>query len=102
MYKGYTKTQDYFRKINTIIPITIPSTTANVVDVIASTDGYGDNFDITITASTGTLFITNTTAVSVTNGYTLTEGDTVNIKVQSVMSIVGGTTTAAYSAIIWE
>lgn len=91
-----------FRKFNTIIPETIPSTTAGVVDTIASSDGYGENFDVTLHCSTGDIYINASTAATSANGFKLGEDQSIDLKVLSQLSILGGSTTAAYQLIVWE
>ena len=90
-----------FRRIIAIIPEAIPSTTAGVVDTIASTDGYGENFDITLHCSTGDVYINATTVATSANGFKLNEDQSVDIKIKTQLSIVGGSTSAAYQALIW-
>jgi hypothetical protein len=100
MLAQHTRLQ--FRRAYQIIPVTVPSTTAGVVDVIGSTMGFGENFDLTIHCSTGTLYFNNTTAVTAGTGFKLNQDQSIDLKVKTNVSIIGATTLAAYQAIIWE
>ena len=95
-------TRPIFKKIRTIIPEVIPSTTAGVVDTIASSDGYGENFDVTVHCTTGDVYVNATTAATAANGFKLNEDQSLDIKVLANLSIIGGSTTAAYQCIIWD
>ena len=96
-----THTKGVFRKPGTIIPITIPSTTAGVVDLLASSDGYGLNFDTLLYCSTGTVFFNTLVAATTANGFRLNESEAMEFSVSSGVSIIGDSTTAAYQAIVW-
>jgi hypothetical protein len=95
----FTKT--VFRPIKAIIPENVASTSAGAVDTVSSTD-YGLNFDITLNCSTGVVYINSLTAATTTNGFRLEEGEAIDLRVSSSLSIIGNSTTAAYQAIVWE
>jgi hypothetical protein len=95
----YTRT--LFRKIKAIVFENVASTSAGAVDTISST-AYGENFDITVNCSTGTIFLNPLTAATTTNGFKLAEGQALDLKVASSLSIIGDSTTAAYQGIVWE
>jgi hypothetical protein len=90
-----------YRKTKAIVPITIPSTTAGVVDDI-SASVYGENFDVYLYCSTGTIFFNPLIAATTANGFRLNESEAIELKVQSNLSIIGDSTTAAYQLLILE
>jgi len=90
-----------FRRIKAIIPHVIPSTTAGVVHTLGSSI-YGANFDITIQCTTGVVYINPLVAATTANGIRMEEGDELDLKVASALSVIGDSTTAAYQGIIWE
>ena len=90
-----------FRRVKAIVFENVASTSAGAVDTLSST-AYGENFDITVNCSTGTIFLNPLAAATTTNGYKLTEGKDISLKVKSSLSIIGDSTTAAYQGIVWE
>lgn len=106
------------RKWKAIIPITIASTGTTAAynsSVLCSTTlclnvpgnsakVYGDNFEVTVYCTTGTLYLRPGSTIEpvVTNSYVLYEGESINLKIDSFLAIKGDTTTAAFQAIVWE
>lgn len=93
-----------FRRVKAIIFESVASTAAGSVDTISSTlsTAIGANFDITIHATTGVIYINPLAAATTTNGFRVDEDQSLDLKVASALSIIGDSTTAAYQAIIWE
>jgi hypothetical protein len=98
---GATFVRPMFKTVKAIIFENVASTSAGAVDTIGSSV-YGENFSITINCSTGSIFINPLTAATTTNGYKLKENQSMDLKVESQLSIIGDSTTAAYQATIWE
>lgn len=98
---GAIFTRPMFKKVKTIIFENVASTSAGAVDTISSTD-YGENFSVTVQCSTGTIYINPLAAATTTNGFALQENESLELKVENQLSIIGDSTTAAYQAIVWE
>lgn len=62
----------------------------------------GNNFDITIMATTGNTAIGLSTLLTATNGFLLTEGTIIDLQVKDALYLVGDSTTAKFQAIVWE
>jgi len=90
-----------YRRMKAIVFENVASTAAGSVDTLGSSV-YGANFDITVHASTGTIFVNPLAAATTTNGFKLIEGQSLDLKVLSALSIIGDSTTAAYQAVVWE
>jgi hypothetical protein len=87
------------KKIKYIIPNTISSTG---ITVLSSTT-YGGFFDLTISCSTGNIYInTLTTSPTSTNSFLLAEGDVLNLQVSNYLSLFGDSTTSVYKGIVWD
>jgi hypothetical protein len=93
-----------FRRVKAIIFESVASTAAGSVDTISSTlsTAIGANFDITVHCSTGSIFINPLAAATTTNGFKMIEGQSLDLKVFSALSIIGDSTTAKYQAVVWE
>lgn len=110
-------TRQMFRRIRSVIPdqVACVGTSTNFVSTIQSTSvcnvtgytthTYGTNFDITIFASTGNLWIlpeSTSLPVAANNAILLKEGDNISFKAKSKVSIGGDSTTSKFHAIIWD
>lgn len=75
---------------------------------IASTDSgyagtiFGQNFDITIMATTGNVSIGYESTLSTANGILLTEGTIIDLTVEKQIYLMAGSTAPQFQAIIWE
>jgi hypothetical protein len=99
---GFTKNQQYFRKVGYIIPELAASTTAGTANSsVINYSSYGANFDCTITCTTGDIWI-NIDAAATTSYFKLHEGDAVDFKVGSYISTISTSTAPMYQAIIWD
>lgn len=90
-----------FKTVKAIIFENVASTSAGAVDTIGSSV-YGENFSVTVQCSTGVVYVNPLVAATTTNGFKLTAGAALDLKVESALSIIGDSTTAAYQAIVWE
>jgi hypothetical protein len=90
-----------FRKVKGIVANSVVDSTA-AENAVASSDGYGDNFDVTLHCSTNDLWFNPTTVATSANGFRLNEDQTVDLKVLSALSVIGQTSDAAYQVIVWE
>lgn len=90
-----------YRRIKAIVFENVASTAAGSVDTLGSSV-YGANFDITVHCSTGAVYINPLVAATTANGFKLIEGQSLDLKVLSALSIIGDSTTAKYQAIVWE
>lgn len=94
-------TIDRYKKIFTIKPFTILST--GITIWTSTTFGQGQNWDMTLQASTGDMYFTTlSTAPTSTNTFKLLAGNALDIKVEDYIAMLGDSTTAAVQAIIWE
>lgn len=105
-----------FKKIISIVPETVASTGAStdykvgtisstrLRSVVGSTTRiWGQNFQVTIEATTGAIYILpgeNVEPTSV-NAFKLSEGGVIDIKVETFLAIKGDSTTAQFQAIVW-
>lgn len=93
--------RNMFKKVKSIIPEALASTTANTASSLSSTT-YGGNFDLLIQCTTGSLYINPSTVATSANGWLMSEGDELELKVPTTLSLVSATTTAKYQGIVWE
>lgn len=91
----------YFGKILAVIPETVIASTSGLTRTLSSTD-YGSNFEVTLYCTEGTLYINPTTIATSTNGYKLNMLKALDIGVRNSLSLIGDSTTAKYSAIVWK
>lgn len=106
-----------FKKIRAIVPETLASTAASTdykPGLISSTKlctlpgtttrAWGENFSITIQATTGAIYFLPDVAVEPTsvNAFKLPEGYSIDLKIRSFLSVKGDSTTAQLQAIVWE
>ncbi len=109
-------TRPMFKRIIAIVPETLGSTAASTdykIGLISSTclqtipgsslRAWGENFEVTVEATSGNIYIRPDDAVEPTslNAYKLHEGNSIDIKVKSFLSIKGDSTTAKLQAIVW-
>lgn len=107
----YTRHESLF--IRDTISHTVASTSAGSIDsktLNSTTKGaftgrvFGKTFELTIRCCTGEIHIgpyVSTTPLTTAIGYSMKEGDVINLKVKDALSVMGDSTTAAYSAIVW-
>ena len=69
-----------------------------------TTRPYGENFSITIEATTGNLYLCpeSTVLPTSTNSFLLAEGSLLDLRIKDHLALVGDSTTAKYQAIVWE
>jgi hypothetical protein len=99
--------------IKDTISHTVASTSAGSIDsktlnstTIGSLTGkvFGEHFEVSIRCDTGEIHIgpyISTTPLTTDIGYAMREGDVVNAKVHNALSVMGDSTTASFTAIIW-
>ncbi len=104
-----------FKYIRSIVPeavVSTDSTSYNATKLhttsLCSAAGYttrpfGQNFSVTIEATTGAIYILPDQLVEPTsaNAFKIPEGGIVDLKVRNYLSVKGDSTTAKYQAIIW-
>lgn len=91
--------RDIFKKPKYVIPPTIASTAYTHF----TSTSYGQNFMITLMATTGAMwFNTLSTTPNSTTAFKLHEGDAIDLLVVNTLSVYGDSTTASYQAIVWE
>jgi hypothetical protein len=98
-----------FKKIKQIFEERVASTTAEYHKLIASSDTcldaskiLGANFNLTIEATTGNITLGYSTSITSTQGYILTEGTSIDLKVPSAIYFCSASTTARFQAIAWD
>lgn len=111
----YVKSE--FKKIRAIVPETLASTAASTdykPGLISSTRlctlpgtttrQWGRNFSVTIEATTGAIYFLPDIAVEPTsvNAFKLSEGYSIDLKIENFLSVKGNSTTAQLQAIVWE
>lgn len=91
-----------------IIPKTSVSSEGSVLvisssDTDYSTTALGEHFEITLNAITGTVYFSPSEETPTsTNGYTLLEGDSIDLKVKGQLYVHGATASSEIQAIIWQ
>jgi hypothetical protein len=90
-----------FGFVNTVIPHTVVASTAGTARTLSSTD-YGENFNLTIHCTTGVVFLNPSTVATSANGFKIAEGQSLDLKVSTGLSLVGLTTTAGFQGLVWE
>ena len=99
---GVAFVRPILRTMKAVRPLEVASTTAGVVKHL-TTATYGENFAVTIQATTGSIYIsTLTTAPTTATGYELKERESIDLNVPANLAIIGNSTTAAFQAIIWN
>jgi hypothetical protein len=74
----------------------------------STTRRYGQNYSITITATTGGLYILPSEYTAAPeeptsdNSYHVDEGEAVTLRIPYMLSVKGDSTTASYKAAIWD
>lgn len=92
---------DRFKKVKSIKPVTILTTGISIWT--STTFSQGQHWDMSIEAIVGDLYFTTlSTAPTTTNTFKLVEGDCLDIKVEEYIAMLGGSTTAAVQAIVWD
>lgn len=68
-----------------------------------TTRSLGQNFQVTITATTGKIYAVpeSTVEPTSTNAFTIDEGGILDIRIKNFLSLKGNSTTAKYQAIVW-
>jgi hypothetical protein len=112
--------REVYKKLLSAIPENIPSsdsTSFNFTQINSTTLSifpgsttkiFGRNYGVTITATTGGLYIlpssytTTPTEPTSDNSYYMNEGDVLTLRVPYFLSVKGDSTTAAYKAAIWS
>lgn len=82
----------------------VPPTVLSTSPLIWTSTSFlqGQNFDITIEAIAGDMYITTkSTAPTSTNTFKLLEGDVLDLKVNDYLAMIGNSTTCFVQAIIW-
>jgi len=107
-----TYTREIYKFMRDSVGHTVASTTAGSVDsktLNSTTVGaftgsvYGAIFDLTIKCTTGTIYVApnSTVPVSAANGYPLDENESLTFKAKTAVQVVGNSTTAGFSAMVW-
>lgn len=98
--------REMFKKFKTIITQVAPSTTASVAnDTLISVNStvytIGQNFLCTLQCTTGNIWL-DPLATATTNSFKLSEGEALDLQVESALSLISDSTTAKVQGIIWE
>ena len=93
-------TRPMLRFARNVIGETVASTSPSAVSSLDSSD-YGENFNCTITASTGNIWI-NPIGTATTNSFKLHEGDVIDLTVKNRLSVVSNSSDAKFQGFIWE
>jgi hypothetical protein len=100
-----------FREVRAMFSDRSASTSANVPSFIKSSDLtlgsssiLGQKFDLTVEATTGTVYIgfTSNALSTNNNAIMLTEGSIIDLKVDSALYVSAPTTVPRYQAICWK
>lgn len=69
-----------------------------------TTRPFGNNFSVTLYCTTGNLYVVpeSTVEPTSTNAFIISEGESIDLKVNTFLSVKGETTTAAFQALIWD
>lgn len=95
-------TREIPKEVKNIVTERVASTTAGTPTILSSTS-YGENFYVTIQCTTGNIYYSPlSTAPATTDAWKLEEGEKEILKIPSYLSLLGGSTTAAFQAIIWK
>lgn len=102
--------RNMFREVRGIVAERLASASANSISSIQSSDltlnnsVFGQKFDLTVEATTGSVVLGFTTNVASTNnnGIVLTEGSIIDLKVDSALYISSPSTAAKFQAICWK
>ena len=107
----YTKST--FKRIRHMLCETLASTDSTTVNRaslnsttlcgLSTTTILGCNFDVTIKATTGAIYIIpdSLTVPTSSNSWKVSEGNTIDIRVPTYIGIRGDSTTAKFQAIVW-
>ena len=110
-------TKNMFKKIRSIIPETIASSDSTSVNRAllnttslcgitgSTTKTLGQNFNVTIVATTGAIYVcpempSGTVPTSAT-AFKIPEGGVLDVKIENFLAVRGDSTTAAFEAIVW-
>lgn len=99
--------KEVFKKVKTIVSEVAVSTTASVansalVSINSTVYTIGKNFACTIQCTTGTVWFNSIVTATTANSFKLLEGDSIDLQVDSALSLISDSTTAKVQAIIWE
>jgi len=109
-------TRKVFKKMISIVPETIASTATSTDYKIgtisstrlrtlsgATTRYWGANFEVTIEATTGSIYFLPDEDIEPTssNAFKLSEGKSIDLKIENFLAIKGDSTTAKFQAIVW-
>ena len=99
--QGFTWTRDRVKRVKNIIPLTVVSSTASIASSVNSTT-YGANFNCTLQAITGPVYLNSLVTATTANGLLLNSGSVIDLEVQDILSLISDSTLATYQAVIWE
>jgi hypothetical protein len=99
--------REIFKKAKTFISEVAVSTTASVansalVSINSTVYTIGQNFACTIQCTTGAIWFNSITTATTANSFKLLEGDSIDLQVDSALSLISDSTTAKIQGIIWE
>jgi surface polysaccharide O-acyltransferase-like enzyme len=99
---GANYVRNMLKKARSIIPLTVCSTTASVANNTLSSTAYGENFECTLYVKTGPVYMNSLVTATTANGFELASGMTIDIKSESILSLISDSTLAKFEAIVWE
>ena len=103
----FSFSRDVYKKAQYIVPEFVVSPLASIADsttLIHDSTLYpaGQNFSITVECMCGDVWVNPLAVATTDNGYRLTDGALLDIKVESFLSVISDSTLAVVQAFIWE
>jgi hypothetical protein len=93
--------RDMYKPVKSIITERVASTTIGTPSIVSSTD-YGANFSLTVHCSTGVIWVNPLASATTTNSFKMQEDQSLELKVEDKLYVLGDSTTAAYQGIVWK